>query len=149
MASLYYWDGTNWMPISTGGGGDGGGSPGPAGPAGADGKSVNVFGPQIPQPIPERKGDMWLAEAAPKVSTPPAEPLAQPPDYQPAQLADHPIVEPNLLNSEENPAAYLVEQRIPEDNPVAYLAESRTPEDNPVVYLVEPPCPCSYATLVE
>jgi hypothetical protein len=84
MATLNYWDGYAWKPIA--GGGSGGGVPGPAG---ADGKSVNVYGPQVTQPVPERKGDMWLVDtvvtrSAPQVaglvapSVPPAPGLAAP-----------------------------------------------------------------------
>jgi hypothetical protein len=62
MAALYYWSGTEWLPISTGGGG--GGGVGPAGPPGADGISVEVFGPQPNEPTPSRKGDHWLQEIA-------------------------------------------------------------------------------------
>jgi len=67
MANLNYWDGAAWRPIGTGG---------PAGPAGSDGVSVEVFGPQAPQPAPIRRGDVWLQEpspaAAPVNLSPPA-----------------------------------------------------------------------------
>lgn len=33
---------------------------GPAGPPGAEGRSVNVYGPQVSTPRPERRGDVWL-----------------------------------------------------------------------------------------
>jgi hypothetical protein len=56
MSVLYYWTGTKWEPISSGGGG----AVGPAGPPGADGQSVEVFGPQPAPPTPIRKGDVWL-----------------------------------------------------------------------------------------
>lgn len=62
MSALYYWDGSSWQPITTGGGG--GGGVGPAGPPGADGLSVEVFGPQPNEPTPSRKGDHWLQEIA-------------------------------------------------------------------------------------
>lgn len=55
MATLYYFDqdSATWKPIS-GGASGGGGTPGPAG------ESVEVYGPQTPEPTPNRKGDMWL-----------------------------------------------------------------------------------------
>jgi hypothetical protein len=58
MAALFYWSGTEWLPISTGGGG--GGGIGPPGPPGADGISVTVYGPQPNQPTNPRKGDQWI-----------------------------------------------------------------------------------------
>ena len=60
MAALFYWDGTAWLPISTGGGGGGGGGTGPQGPPGADGISIEVYGPQPAPPLNPRKGDQWL-----------------------------------------------------------------------------------------
>jgi hypothetical protein len=58
MAALYYWDGSAWLPISTGS--SGGGGTGPQGPAGADGISITVFGPQPNPPANPRKGDEWI-----------------------------------------------------------------------------------------
>jgi hypothetical protein len=61
MAALFYWDGQNWLPISTGGGGGGGiGPTGPEGPPGADGISITVSGPQPLPPTNPRKGDEWI-----------------------------------------------------------------------------------------
>lgn len=37
---------------------------GPQGPAGAEGRSVNVYGPQVSTPRPERKGDVWLVASS-------------------------------------------------------------------------------------
>jgi hypothetical protein len=62
--NLYYFDGTGWQPISSGGGG-GVGPQGPAGPAGADGKSINVF-VQTTAPTIASVGDHWINEAATK-----------------------------------------------------------------------------------
>jgi hypothetical protein len=62
MAALFYWSGTEWLPISTGGGGGGIGPPGPPGPPGTpgtDGESVTVF-EQVAQPAALRTGDLWL-----------------------------------------------------------------------------------------
>jgi len=56
MAALYYWSGTEWLPIATGGGGGGIGMPGPQGPAG---ESVTVF-EQAAEPTALRTGDLWL-----------------------------------------------------------------------------------------
>ena len=56
--ALYYWDGTTWQPVASGGGG--GGASGPAGPPGPEGHSVEVFGPQASIPATPEKGDMWL-----------------------------------------------------------------------------------------
>jgi hypothetical protein len=58
--ALYYWDGTQWQPVSSGGGG---GTPGPAGPPGPAGESVNVF-VQPTQPTPTREGDFWIESPA-------------------------------------------------------------------------------------
>jgi hypothetical protein len=58
MAALFYWSGTEWLPIATGGG-----TPGPAGPAGADGRSINVF-VQATQPTTPNVGDHWINETA-------------------------------------------------------------------------------------
>ena len=58
MAALYYWTGSEWAAISTGGGG--GGGIGPPGPAGADGISITVSGPQPLPPLNPRKGDEWI-----------------------------------------------------------------------------------------
>jgi hypothetical protein len=55
MANLNYWDGTQWVAIGTGGA---------QGPAGVDGQGVEVFGPQLVEPTPTRKGDEWLVSAA-------------------------------------------------------------------------------------
>jgi hypothetical protein len=63
--NLYYFDGTGWQPISTGGGG-GVGPQGPAGPAGADGKSINVF-VQTTMPTTASVGDHWINEDAKKL----------------------------------------------------------------------------------
>jgi hypothetical protein len=53
-AEVYIFDGQQWVSISPlGGGGSGGGT-------GAEGKSVEVFGPQDTVPTPTRKGDIWL-----------------------------------------------------------------------------------------
>ena len=91
MSSINYWDGTAWKPISVGGGGGGGGgTPGPAGPPGADGKSVNVYGPQVAQPVPARKGDIWLAEAVAVRSVPDAPGLVSAPESPASSLADPP-----------------------------------------------------------
>jgi hypothetical protein len=62
--NLYYFDGTGWQPISTGGGG-GVGPQGPAGPAGADGKSINVF-VQTTMPTTASVGDHWINEGVTK-----------------------------------------------------------------------------------
>lgn len=74
MATLNYWDGVAWLPVSTGG--SGGGTPGPAG---ADGISINVSGPQPTPPLNPRKGDQWLdstvLRAAPTVEEIPSDPL--------------------------------------------------------------------------
>jgi hypothetical protein len=51
MANLNYWDGVKWVAIGTGGA---------QGPAGVDGQGIEVFGPQVAQPTPIRKGDHWL-----------------------------------------------------------------------------------------
>lgn len=59
--NLYYFDGTGWQPISTGGGG----TVGPQGPAGADGKSINVF-VQTTTPTIASVGDHWIKEVAAK-----------------------------------------------------------------------------------
>lgn len=59
MATMYYWSGTDWLPIASGGGGDGTGT-GPQGPPGADGISIEVYGPQPTPPLNPRKGDQWL-----------------------------------------------------------------------------------------
>jgi hypothetical protein len=65
--NLYYFDGTGWQPISTGGGG----SVGPQGPAGADGtdgadgKSINVF-VQTTMPTTASVGDHWINEGVKK-----------------------------------------------------------------------------------
>jgi hypothetical protein len=82
MAALFYWDGTAWLPISTGGGGGGGGGTGPQGPPGADGISIEVYGPQPAPPLNPRKGDQWLDSTTLRVddgtvfmpSPPPPEP---------------------------------------------------------------------------
>jgi hypothetical protein len=63
MAVMYYWTGTEWSLVASGGGGDGTGT-GPQGPPGADGISVEVYGPQPTPPLNPRKGDHWLAEPA-------------------------------------------------------------------------------------
>lgn len=55
MATAYFWDGTAWVPLSSGGGG--GGQPGPPG---ADGISITVYGPQPAAPVNPRKGDQWI-----------------------------------------------------------------------------------------
>ena len=54
--NLYYFDGTGWQPISSGGGG----GVGPQGPPGADGISITVYGPQPNPPTNPRKGDEWI-----------------------------------------------------------------------------------------
>ncbi len=54
--NLYYFDGTGWQPISSGGGS----GVGPQGPPGADGISITVYGPQPDQPANPRKGDEWI-----------------------------------------------------------------------------------------
>jgi hypothetical protein len=65
--NLYYFDGTGWQPISSGGGG----SVGPQGPAGADGtdgadgKSINVF-VQTTMPTTASVGDHWINEGVKK-----------------------------------------------------------------------------------
>jgi len=59
--NLYYFDGTGWQPISSGGGG----TPGPQGPKGDPGESVNVFVTAV-TPTPIREGDIWINEAAPR-----------------------------------------------------------------------------------
>jgi hypothetical protein len=66
MAALFYWSGTEWLPISTGGGG--GGGIGPPGPPGADGISITVYGPQPTAPTNPRKGDQWINNAAFRVA---------------------------------------------------------------------------------
>jgi hypothetical protein len=53
--ALYYWDGTTWKPIASGGAGGG-----EAGPPGPPGHSVEVFGPQVSAPAVPEKGDIWL-----------------------------------------------------------------------------------------
>jgi hypothetical protein len=77
MATLKYWTGAGWGPIS------GGTAVGVPGPAGADGQSVNVFGPQASQPIPSRKGDMWLAAVTVKSAPAPVATLVDPPSPSP------------------------------------------------------------------
>ena len=80
MAALFYWSGTEWLPISTGGGG--GGGIGPPGPPGADGISITVYGPQPTPPPNPRKGDEWIDDTVLKAddgtiylpSPPPPEP---------------------------------------------------------------------------
>jgi hypothetical protein len=62
MAALFYWSGTEWLPISNGGGG--GGGIGPPGPPGADGISITVYGPQPTAPTNPRKGDQWIDDTA-------------------------------------------------------------------------------------
>jgi hypothetical protein len=57
MATAYFWDGTAWVPLSSGGGG---GGTGPQGPPGADGVSITVYGPQPTPPVNPRKGDEWI-----------------------------------------------------------------------------------------
>jgi len=106
MATLNYWDKADsaWKPIGTGG--SGGGAPGPAGPAGKDGESVNVFGPQIAQPIPERKGDMWLAEAVLAKEVPDAEPLSPHPGYEAPSLAEPALYEVASLVEPPAPSPY-------------------------------------------
>jgi len=52
--NLYYFDGTGWQPISSGGGG----TPGPQGPPG---KSINVF-VQPTTPTNPSVGDHWINE---------------------------------------------------------------------------------------
>jgi len=61
MAAMYYWSGTAWLPIATGG--TGGGTPGPQGPPGRDGTSINVF-VQATQPASPSVGDHWINETA-------------------------------------------------------------------------------------
>jgi hypothetical protein len=64
---LYYWDGTNWQPVASGGSGSGG-TPGPAGPVGPQGpagESVSVF-VQLTEPAPTKPGDFWIEEPASK-----------------------------------------------------------------------------------
>jgi hypothetical protein len=61
---MYYWSGSEWLPIASGGGGDGSGT-GPQGPPGADGISITVYGPTSVPPTNPRKGDQWLQEPAP------------------------------------------------------------------------------------
>jgi hypothetical protein len=80
MAALFYWSGTEWLPIATGGGG--GGGIGPPGPPGADGISITVSGPQPAPPLNPRKGDQWIADAAYRTAEnvtvevpPPVEPI--------------------------------------------------------------------------
>jgi hypothetical protein len=53
-AEVYVFDGANWVSISPSVSGSG------TGGTGADGKSVEVFGPQDTVPTPTRKGDIWL-----------------------------------------------------------------------------------------
>lgn len=60
MPVMRYWTGTSWRLIAT---------------DGADGKSVNVFGPQVVTPIPERKGDVWLVDVTRDFSVEEAEAL--------------------------------------------------------------------------
>ena len=59
--NLYYFDGTGWQPISTGGGG----TVGPQGPQGEPGKSINVF-VQTATPTIASVGDHWIKEVAAK-----------------------------------------------------------------------------------
>jgi hypothetical protein len=61
MASLSYWDGARWAPITSAGTGAG-----PQGPAGADGQSVSVF-VQGTQPVAKREGDVWIDDGSPRV----------------------------------------------------------------------------------
>jgi hypothetical protein len=60
--NLYYFDGTGWQPISSGGGG----SVGPQGPQGEPGKSITVFVQQT-TPTTASVGDHWINEDAKKV----------------------------------------------------------------------------------
>lgn len=74
--ALYYWDGTTWLPVASGGGSGGAAGPvGPEGPEGPAGHSVEIYGPQAVAPPVASKGDMWLM--APIVSRMPAPPLAR------------------------------------------------------------------------
>jgi hypothetical protein len=59
--NLYYFDGTGWQPISSGGGG----GVGPQGPAG---ESVTVY-VQTTTPVNPRVGDHWINEAAVRTVT--------------------------------------------------------------------------------
>lgn len=59
--NLYYFDGTGWQPISSGGGG----TVGPQGPAGEPGKSINVF-VQTTTPTVASVGDHWINEGVTK-----------------------------------------------------------------------------------
>jgi hypothetical protein len=56
MGKPHYWTGTEWKPLCI----DGAGGVGPQGPPG---ESVEVFGPQVAEPVPARKGDLWLVES--------------------------------------------------------------------------------------
>jgi hypothetical protein len=86
MATLNYWNGAAWKPIATVGTGSGGGT----GDCDCqDGMSVNVFGPQVAAPIPERKGDVWLVDLAIlKALANQAAALAALPDYQVENLVE-------------------------------------------------------------
>jgi hypothetical protein len=89
MSALYYWDGAEWKPISTGGGG---GVPGPAGPPG---ESVEVFGPQAGPPVPNRKGDVWLFDGIVQRSEDfPPMPPCTPPVVKNLKETTDPIVVP-------------------------------------------------------
>jgi hypothetical protein len=80
-AALFYWSGTEWLPISTG---DGSGV-GPQGPAGADGISINVSGPQPLPPANPRKGDHWLSNAVARDEAGTVE-LVAAPDLEPEKV---------------------------------------------------------------
>lgn len=63
MPTLNYWDGANWVPVSTGGGGGGTPGPqGPAGPAGADGQDGEsiVVVEQATAPSNPKPGTIWF-----------------------------------------------------------------------------------------
>jgi hypothetical protein len=59
--ALYYFDGTGWQPISSGGGG----GVGPQGPQGEPGKSINVF-VQSTTPTTASVGDHWINDGVTK-----------------------------------------------------------------------------------
>ncbi len=92
MATLNYWDGVAWLPVSTGG--TGGGT---QGPPGADGISITVYGPQPTAPLNPRKGDEWIDNTARSVDLDELVQLPSPQQSEPVTVSLLPDPAPTVF----------------------------------------------------